>query len=189
MSLRANEPGHGTPAVTCDFSLLRFRSGRALLVVSADLHNDRRDFRIGCAPWHAKARLRIAAGIPWLDLCRYRFVLVFSRDSHGDLHSDRRTMPPSSQGPFARAGDGLHRMSFRSVWNNSRGLYDCRSFARVGEGFIPHSFYAGTELKIGHWALAIAQLRSETLVVRLNFHRWDYPCFASAAAIARRCLS
>ena len=148
MSLRANEPGHGTPAVTCDFSLRRFRSGRALLVVSADLHNDRRDFRIGCAPWHAKARLRIAAGIPWLDLCRYRFVLVFSRDSHGDLHSDRGTMPLASRGLFVRAGDGLHRMSLRSVWNYSWSVYDCRSFARVGEGIIPHSFDAAPELKL-----------------------------------------
>src|SRR5947207_1900012 len=84
----------------------------------------------------------------WLDLCRYRFVLVFSRDSHGDLHSDRRTMPLLSQRPFVRAGDGLHRMPLCSVWNNSRGLYDCRSFARVGEGIIPHSSDASTELKL-----------------------------------------
>ena len=187
MSIRANEPGDGTPAVTCDFSLRRCRSGRSLLVVSADLHNARRDFRIGCAPWHAKARLRIAAGIPWLDLCRYRFVLVFSRDSHGDLHSDRGTMPLASQRLFVRAGDGLHRMSLRSVWNYSWSVYDCRSFARVGEGIIPHSFDAGTELKIGHWALGNTRLPAEA--VRLNFHRWDYPCFASAAAIARRWLS
>src|SRR5437762_444614 len=148
MSIRANEPGHGTPAVTCDLSLRRCRFGRALLVVSADLHNDRRDFHICCAPWHAKARRRIAAGIPWLDLCRYRFVLVFSRDSHGDLHSDRGTMPLASRGLFVRAGDGLHRMSLRSVWNYSWSVYNCRSFARVGEGMTRHSVGAGTELKL-----------------------------------------
>jgi hypothetical protein len=69
-------------------------------------------------------------------------------DSHVDLHSDRRTMPLASQRLFLRAGDGLHRMSLCSVWNYSRGLYDCRPFARVGEGIIPHSFDAATELKL-----------------------------------------
>ena len=131
------------------FHYVGCRSGRVLLVVSADLHNDRRDFCICCAPWHAKARRRIAAGIPWLDLCRYRFVLVFSRDRYGDLHSDRRTMPLASQRLFVRAGDGLHRMSFRSVWNYLWSVYDCRSFARIGEGIIPQSSDAGSELKLG----------------------------------------
>ena len=74
--------------------------------------------------------------------------LFLSRDSHGDLHSDRGTMPLASQRLFVRAGDGLHRMSLRSVWNYSWSVHDCRSVARVGEGIIPHNFDAGTELKL-----------------------------------------
>jgi hypothetical protein len=42
-----------------------------------------------------------------------------------------------------------HRMSLRSLRNNSRSLYDCRALARVGEGVIFDGASTGLKLHVG----------------------------------------
>src|SRR5260370_41390118 len=71
------------------------------------VHDNRHDFHIRRATWHAKTRRGVAARISWLDFCRSRCPLVFTRDRDGDLYSDRRSVPFPPQGLFFRARDGL----------------------------------------------------------------------------------
>ena len=49
-----------------------------------------------------------------------------------DLYSHRRPIARAPQALLVRTRNCLHRMSLRSVWNNSGGLYDRCTLPRVG---------------------------------------------------------
>lgn len=135
-ALKANEPRHRASSVACDFPLRRGRPGGAVFFFPAAVHDNRHDFHIRRATWHAKTRRGVTARISWLDFCRNRFVFVFTRDRDGDLYFDRRSMPFPPQMLLVRPRHGVHRMSFHSFRNNSRSLHDRRAFAGICEDFV-----------------------------------------------------
>jgi hypothetical protein len=61
---------------------------------------------------------------------------VLNGNSNGDLYSNCRPISCASQTLLVRFRNGLHRMLVHSLWNNSRRVYDCCAFARIGPGII-----------------------------------------------------
>ena len=88
------------------------------------------------------------ASLPWLDVYCARRSFLPRRCHNGDLHSDCWAMPVPSQGLLVRTGDRLHRMSLRSIRDDSRSLYNRCTFARVCERSILHHNFGSVGLKI-----------------------------------------
>jgi hypothetical protein len=65
-------------------------------------------------------------------------VLGFVRNgnSNGDFYSHRRPIARAPQALFLSVRHSLHRMSLRSVRNDSRSVYNCGPFARDGEDVV-----------------------------------------------------
>jgi hypothetical protein len=65
------------------------------------------------------------------------------------LYSHRQPITRAPQALFVPAGYCLHRMSLRSVRNDSRSLYDRCAFAGIDEGIIRARSDGGTGVPLG----------------------------------------
>ena len=83
----------------------------------------------------------------WLDFCCARLAVVLDRNSNGNLYSDCRPISCAPQTLLVRFRDGLYRMSLHPVRYNSRSVYDCCAFARIGSGIILYYKCASLGLK------------------------------------------
>ena len=63
-------------------------------------------------------------------------VLVRNWNRDGDFYSHRRPIARAPQALLVRPRNCLHRMSLRSVWNNSWSVYDRCAVTRIGESVI-----------------------------------------------------
>jgi hypothetical protein len=88
----------------------------------AHLYSGRRHLHIYCAARNSETGRRIAARISWLDFRGAGHAVIRNRNRNGDLYSHRGPIASAPQALLVRTHNCLHRMSLRSIRDDSRDL-------------------------------------------------------------------